>query len=54
MAVALPPDSPNGEVVDAALRAFTSDGSIDDLIERYLVPIFESEPDAIPIIRTRQ
>jgi polar amino acid transport system substrate-binding protein len=52
MAIALPKDSNNVEVVDAALRAFEADRTLRDLRTRYLDPAFEQAPDAVPVIRT--
>lgn len=52
MAVAMPVDSDNVEVVDAALRAFASDRTLEDLERDYLEPVFQTEPDLVPTIRT--
>ncbi len=53
MAVALPVDSANVEVVDAALRALDNDGTLDDLEHEYLAPVFEHRPRRrSPSIRT--
>ena len=51
MAVALPSDSPNVDVVDAAIHALTSDGTIGDLVAADLLPHFETSPDSLPVIR---
>ena len=51
--IALPLDSSNVEVVDAALRGLESDGSLDDLAEQWLEPVFAADPDDIPVIRAR-
>ena len=52
MAVALPGHSPNLEVVDAALRALESDGTLDDLEHEFLSPVFETDPSSVPVVRT--
>ena len=52
MAVALPSDSPNVEVVDAALRALESDGTLADLEHEFLSPEFETDPLSVPVVRT--
>jgi polar amino acid transport system substrate-binding protein len=52
MAVALPRDSPNVEVVDAALRALDSDGTLADLEHEFLAPVFEADPSSVPVVRT--
>ena len=52
MAVALPSDSPNVEVVDAALRALESDGTLSDLEQEFLAPVFETDPASVPVVRT--
>ena len=52
MAAALPAGSPNLEAVDAALRAFDSDDTTSDLERRYLDPVFATDPDSLPVIRT--
>jgi polar amino acid transport system substrate-binding protein len=52
MAVALPGDSVNVEVVDAALRALDSDGTIGDLEHEFLAPVFETDPASVPVVRT--
>lgn len=51
MAAVLPTDGPNREVVDAAIRAFTSDRTIATLIGEHLSPHFERPPDSVPVIR---
>lgn len=51
MAVALRSDSPNVDVVDAAIRALTSDSTIDALVADDLLPRFETAPDSLPVIR---
>jgi polar amino acid transport system substrate-binding protein len=52
-AVALPKDSENTEAVSTAIRAFASDGTIDDLIDTYLTPLLGGDPDDIRLITTR-
>ena len=52
IAAAMPSDSENVEVVDAAIRRMESDGTLDDLSREYLAPVFEGDPDSIPVIRT--
>jgi polar amino acid transport system substrate-binding protein len=52
MAVALPRDSANVEVVDGALHAFDADRTLHDLRERYLDPAFAKDPAAVPVILT--
>jgi polar amino acid transport system substrate-binding protein len=52
MAIALPRDSANVEVVDAALRALGADRTLRDLRERYLDPAFAKDPSTVPVIRT--
>jgi polar amino acid transport system substrate-binding protein len=50
LAAALPKGSPNGEVVDSAIRALQADGTIDHLVSRWLG---KSEED-VPLILTEQ
>jgi polar amino acid transport system substrate-binding protein len=56
-AVAMPSTGPdrarNRQVVDAALRAFRSDGTLADLADRWLAPRFAADPADIPVIRIR-
>ena len=52
MAIALPRDSANVEVVDAALHALDADRTLHDLRERYLDPAFAKDPSSVPVIRT--
>jgi polar amino acid transport system substrate-binding protein len=52
-AIALPTDSPNGALVDAALRAFTRDGTLDELEADWLLPRFATAPDRVPVVRVR-
>jgi polar amino acid transport system substrate-binding protein len=55
VAVAMPVDSPIGNVVavDRALNAMRADGTLDDLTERWLDPVFSVAPADVPVIRTR-
>ncbi|MCU0260321.1 MAG: transporter substrate-binding domain-containing protein [Ilumatobacteraceae bacterium] len=43
----------NAEAVDAAIRALRSDGSLDDFASTWLDPVFEKNPDDLPVIRFR-
>lgn len=54
-AVAFPSDAPEGNLraVDAAIRALQSDGTLDDLIEEWLLPLYGTDPDELPVIRIR-
>lgn len=56
-AVALTNSTPdrlrNRDVVDAALRAFESDGTLSDLSDRWLSPRFATDPADVPLIRIR-
>jgi polar amino acid transport system substrate-binding protein len=51
-AAAMPLGTVNAEVVDAALRAFESSGQLDEWRNEYLLPLFETDPDDLPVIRT--
>ena len=51
-AVALPKDSDNTEAVSTAIRAFATDGTLDDLIDTYLTPVLGGDPDDIRLITT--
>jgi polar amino acid transport system substrate-binding protein len=50
LAAALPEGSPNREIVDSAIRALASDGTIDDLSSRWL----GTSADDVPLILTEQ
>jgi hypothetical protein len=50
---ALPRGSSNVELVDAALRAFARDGTLDDLEARWLLAEYATDPDDVPVIRAR-
>lgn len=47
LAVVLPEGSDNREAVDSAVRAFKADGTIDDLVDRWL----GGDADDVPLIR---
>jgi polar amino acid transport system substrate-binding protein len=48
--VALPKGSVNVEKVDAALRGFQRDGTLTNLAETWLLPLFSTSPDDVPEI----
>jgi polar amino acid transport system substrate-binding protein len=48
--VALPKGSVNLEKVDAALRGFQRDGTLNRLVETWLLPLFSTSPDDVPEI----
>jgi polar amino acid transport system substrate-binding protein len=52
--IVLPKDSPdtNRRAIDTALRGLLADGTVDDLADRWLQPVFASDPDDIPVIET--
>jgi ABC-type amino acid transport substrate-binding protein len=52
VAIALPRDSPNVHVVDAGINALEADGTLEDLAEKWLEPVFATDPDSIPVVRT--
>lgn len=52
MAVAFAPGSVNVETVDAALRSFDADRTLTDLERDFLAPVFETDPDSLPVLRT--
>lgn len=54
-AVAVPKDasSDNLEVLDAALRALEADGTLAELIDTWLIPLYGTDPADLPIIRIR-
>lgn len=52
LAVALPPGSPNRQAVDSAIRAFTADGTIEDLLERWVGSEAAEAESAIPLLHT--
>ena len=48
--VALPKGSINLEKIDAALRGFQRDGTLTNLAETWLLPLFSTSPDDVPEI----
>ena len=48
--VALPKGSVNLEKVDAALRSFQRDGTLRNLADTWLIPLFSTRPDEVPEI----
>ena len=50
LAAALPNGSPNREIVDSAIRALQADGTIDDLVSRWL----GKNVQGVPLILTAQ
>lgn len=46
--VVLPKGSPNLEKVDAALRGFQRDGTLNNLADTWLIPLFSTAPDEVP------
>ena len=48
--VALPKGSVNLEKVDAALRGFQRDGTLHNLADTWLIPLFSTSPDEVPEI----
>lgn len=52
LAVALPKDSDNTEAVSSAIRSLDADGTLDDLSDQYLRPLFAEDPDHVRAIVT--
>jgi len=52
-AIVMPSGSPNQQLIDAAVRAFDSDGTLDRLEREWLVPAFDRPLDDVPVIRAR-
>jgi ABC-type amino acid transport substrate-binding protein len=52
LAVAMPKDSPNRQAVDSAIRAFTADGTIEDLLEEWVGAEAAEAESAIPLLHT--
>ena len=52
IAAALPKGSSNQQAVDSALRAFTADGTLNDLVRVWIGPKAADAEKAIPVIRT--
>ena len=53
LAVALPIDSANTEAVSSAIRAFDTDGTLTDLYDKYLRPLFAEDPENVRVIAVR-
>jgi ABC-type amino acid transport substrate-binding protein len=54
LAAALPKGSPNTEAVDSAFRAFNNDGTINDLLRRWVGSAAANAEKSIPLLRTAQ
>lgn len=52
LSVALPKDSPNRQAVDSAIRAFTADGKIEDLLSEWVGSDASNAESAIPLLHT--
>jgi polar amino acid transport system substrate-binding protein len=52
VAAALPKGSSNEQAVDSAFRAFTADGTLNDLVRVWIGPKAADAEKAIPVIRT--
>jgi polar amino acid transport system substrate-binding protein len=52
LAVALPKGSPNRQAVDSAIRAFTADGTIEDLLEEWVGAGAANAESSIPLLHT--
>ena len=52
IAAALPKGSSNEQAVDSAFRAFTADGTLNDLVRVWIGPKAADAEKAIPVIRT--
>jgi polar amino acid transport system substrate-binding protein len=52
IAAALPKGSQNTEAIDSALRAFTSHGTIGDLLHQWVGPAAANAEKSIPLLRT--
>jgi len=52
IAAALPKGSNNVEAVDSAMRAFIADGTIHDLLDRWVGPDAANSEHALPLLRT--
>ncbi len=52
IAAALPKGSDNVQAVDSALRAFSADGTIDDLLRTWIGPTAADAEHDIPLLRT--
>jgi ABC-type amino acid transport substrate-binding protein len=54
LAAALPKGSANTDAVDSAIRAFTSDGTIHDLLQEWVGSEAANAEKSIPLLRTGQ
>lgn len=54
LAAAFPKGSTNTEAVDSAIRAFTSDGTIDELLRKWVGSQAADAEKSIPLLRTAQ
>jgi polar amino acid transport system substrate-binding protein len=54
IAAAMPKGSTNTEAVDSSIRAFTSDGTIDDLLRKWVGAQAADAEKSIPLLRTAQ
>jgi polar amino acid transport system substrate-binding protein len=54
IAAALPKGSGNVEAVDSAMRAFTADGTIADLLKTWVSPTAADAQTSIPLLRTER
>jgi ABC-type amino acid transport substrate-binding protein len=54
LAAALPKGSTNTDAVDSAIRAFTSDGTIHDLLQKWVGSEAANAEKSIPLLRTAQ
>lgn len=52
LSVALPEGSPNRQAVDSAIRAFTADGTIEDLLEEWVGAEAANAESSIPLLHT--
>ena len=52
-AIVMPSGSPNQQLIDAAVRAFDSDGTLDRLEQDWLVSAFDRSLDDVRVIRSR-
>jgi polar amino acid transport system substrate-binding protein len=54
LAAALPKGSTNTDAVDSAIRAFTSDGTINELLQKWVGSEAAHAEKSIPLLRTAQ
>jgi ABC-type amino acid transport substrate-binding protein len=54
IAAALPKGSANTPAVDSAMRAFTADGTIDNLLRTWVSPTAADAEKTIPLLRTER